>query len=378
MLTWRAVPPAVVLMNAALLAALWPGTRPIEVNAGFGYDGTQYAAMVSWLRGAPVETPQPPYAYRALPAALVAATGLDVRVAFFALNVAAIVGSALLLASMLRAEGARAGHALVLLGWYALLPNGLRYALAYPVLMDGIGLALFVLLLVAVQRGHGALVAAALLAGSLSREHIVLFAPLAAAGAARRVARVAAVALPALAAMALIRLVPPYPVSGPSAVDYLVTNAAMIALSEDAERLRLAAAPLLTFGVLGSAAIALSAVRLRTLPAWTWTFTLVVVLVSGTFGGLDHDRYFVWLAPLFVLLAARARWPAAHVLALTLLHVVATRVYVPLDGSARSYLDFVVKSMPLDDLARWAAVCGGAMFLSAVLMRRGVRSATTP
>lgn len=365
-------------MHAALLAALSLDTRPIQVNGGFGVDGSQYAAMVSWFRGTPAaEMLQAPYAYRVLPAALVAATGLDVRVAFLALNVAALVASALLLAAMLRAEGARPGHAVVLLAWYALLPNGIRYALAYPVLTDGIGTALFTLLLFAVQRGHGPFAAAALLAGGVTREQIVLLAPLAAVGSARPLARVSAVALPALAAMALVRVSPPYPVGGPSAAAYVVTNAAMIGISENAERLRLAAAPLLTFGVLGSAAVALAAARLRTFPPWTWTFTLAVVIVTGTFGGLDHDRYFVWLAPLFVLLAARARWSLPRLLVLTLLHVVATRAFVPLDGSARSYLDFVVKSMPLDDLVRWAAICGGAVALAALVMRRGLRSATT-
>lgn len=358
--------------------ALALDTRPIQANGGLGYDGVQYAALVSWLRGAPAETPLQPYAYRVLPAALVAASGLEVRSAFLALNVAALVASALLLAAMLRAEGARPGHALVLLAWYALLPNGLRYALAYPVLVDGIGLALFTLLLFAAQRGQPVVAAAALLAGGLTREHLLLFAPVAAAGARRPVARAVAVALPGVAAAALVRLAPPYPVSGPGTLDYLAAHAAMIAIGANAEPLRLAAAPLLTFGVLASGALAAVTVRLRTLPAWTWRFTLVAVVATGTIGGLDHDRYLVWLAPLFVLLAARARWPLPHLAALTALHLLATRVAWPLDGSAAAYLGFVVKSMPPGDLVLWSAVCAAAVGVAVPLMRRGVRPGTTP
>lgn len=370
--TWREAPVLAVVLHAILLALFLTNTRPLEANAGFGYDGEHYAALVRWLRGDTGEALMSPFAYRVLPPALVAASGLEIRLGFLALNVGALIASGLVLLSILRTEGATPVRALVLVGWFALLPNGLRYAVAYPVLVDGVGTLAFVALLAAAQRRNAVLFAALLVPGVLTREHLILLAPLAATiGGRRGIAQVAAVALPAALALVVVHAAASDAVSGPSTLRIALFNGLTILTNAEGAAFRLLAAPLLTLGAFVAAALARRDALIATLQTPRWGYAAAVIVATGAIGGLDHDRYFVWLAPLLAIAAARMTWTPIAATVLTMLHVVVARALIPLDGSANGYLHFVVKQMPLDQLAVWTLVATAATVIGALIASAG-------
>ncbi len=352
-----------------LLALFALDTRPLETNGGLGYDGVEYAAATSWLRGDASAALHAPWAYRILGPALVALSGLEARPGFFALNSAALLASSLVLLVLLRREGATPARSLLLVIWYALLPNGLRYALAYPVLVDGLGLLLFIALVAASALRRPLPFAILLVAGVLAREHVLLLAPLGTtARGGRGALQLAAIATPAVLVLLAARLAIPV-AAGPSQVDLVGYNAAVLLLNFDGEAFRSAAAPLLTFGTLSSVLLARPGAVREVLRRPWWAYVAAVILIAGAVGGRDHDRYLVWLAPFLLLAAARIAWRPWAALALTVLQAIAARTLFPLDGSDAAYRSFALISMPLDVLARSGIVAAAAVAVGAIAIR---------
>lgn len=371
---WRSAPALAVVAQAIVIAALLLNTRPLDVNGGLGYDGRQYAAIVAALRGA-ATAPQSPFAYRIFPAALVAASDFDVRTGFFALNAAALIASILLLLRMLRAAGAQPGSALLLVTWCGLLPNAFRFVIAYPVLVDGIGFLFFVALLVAVLERRMVSFAAILTLGCLTREHLILFAPLALTLAGgHRVRGFVAATLPALAAMVLVRVVPPYQVTGESSVAFLLVNGYELLTNSNGALIRLAVAPFLGLGVFVSLAFAFPTAFRRVLQQPAWRYTAAVIVLSAAVGGSEHERYLIWLVPVAMIAVARVTFGGVEALLLTGLQLVAARTFVPLDGTARAYLAFAPATMPLDALVMAMSVAFASVLLGAIVLRAARRT----
>jgi hypothetical protein len=374
-LTWRAAPAWTVAALVALLALFLANTRPLEANGGLGYDGQAYAAMTAWRRGDTSVVPWSPYAYRVLPSAVVAASGLEVRTGFFALNAAALIAAGLVLLAILRRAGASPGRAVLLVTWSALLTHGLRHAVIYPVLVDGVGTLLFVSLVLLAQRRGAVAFAALLVPAVLVREHMILFAPLAVPDP-RSWRRTVAVALPAAIALVIVHIAPPYPVRGEGTLVYVLVNSWTILTNASDEVLHLAAAPFVTLGVLLAVPLAAPRATIELLRRPGWGLTVFLIVLTGTIGGLDHDRYFVWLAPFLLLAAVRLTWSPFAGAAVTVLQAVAVHALVPLDGSERAYFAFALRTMSLDDLATWTATTLAATLLAAFFLRRSLRPPT--
>src|SRR5436305_3503161 len=202
-----------------IVLALRPITPRITFNDGLGYDGQYYAEMVSAFRGeqtGPLLAERPNYAYRPLPAALVAASGLDVIRGFYWMNVGSLIAAGAFLASAVRILAGGIALPLLAVLWWAVLPGAVRYALYYPVLTDGIGLFLLFALVYAVSARRPWLFVLLIGPGMLARENLIVLVPMLGLallpyGRGRAVAWTAVAAIVALAAYAWVRIAPPIP-----------------------------------------------------------------------------------------------------------------------------------------------------------------------
>src|SRR5687768_6194284 len=103
----RAVAPllSAAAIVGAVAIAVSPITPQITFNGGYGYDGIVYADMVRAMRGesdGALLAERPHFAYRPLPAALVAVSGLEPRTGFLVLNLFSLVVAGPLLFLLLR------------------------------------------------------------------------------------------------------------------------------------------------------------------------------------------------------------------------------------------------------------------------------------
>ncbi len=361
----------------AFVTLLVRATTPhVTFTDGFGdVDGNSYARMVFALRGANDEPLRAPYVYRILPAALVAVSGQDVRLAFLALNFLAAIMAGALLAHLLRRYGAPPGLALLAVAWWAVLPASLRYFYYYPVILDGISFALALALIVLALEGRVLLFAAAVAAAVLVRESALAAVPF--LWLARRDLRAAAVAsLPALVTFAAIRLFPPIPPEkGFTLAEDVAQNVLWVATNTDGRVLRFALAIPLTLGLFALLPLAFpraSLAFLRREPAWA--YWIVATPALALVGGGDYDRLLLPLVPLLAVLALAispvARAPALACAALTALHIVASRFPWPVLGTDRAaYLEYSVSTMSLERLLAVAAITALALAVALPLVR---------
>jgi len=342
------------------------------VNDRLGYDGQQYAWLTLRLRGLDAPAPREPLAFRVAPAAIVAASGLDVRIGFLALDVAALGGTALVLIALLRRFGATAGVTLLGVSLWALLPFTVRAAIHTPVLTDAVsGLLGAALLLCALSRRY-AVFAVLLLVGALTRESLLLFAPCAilAARRDRNALRVAVATLPAFAAFAIVRILPPVAPDAamPSSATLVRYHVGRFLLNVDASPLRQAFAIPLSLGVILGSPFAMpraTAALARREAAW--------VLLAPLVGGMEPDRYDTTLAPLLLVGAAPALGAAAArpivAGALVVAQAIACRAFIPLDGSEASAFAFSVATMPASAIVLWGTLALALAVASTLAMR---------
>ena len=348
------------------------------MNDRLGYDGQQYAWLTLRLRGLDAPAPREPLAFRIAPAAIVAASGLDVRIGFLALDVAALGGTALVLIALLRRFGATAGVALLGVSLWALLPFTVRAAIHTPVLTDAVsGLLGAALLLCALSRRY-AVFAVLLLVGALTRESLLLFAPCAILAARRdgNALRVAVASLPAFAAFAIVRILPPVApdVAMPSSATLVRYHVGRFLLNVDASPLRQAFAIPLSLGVVLGSPLAMpraTAALARREAAWVLFVPLVVL--AGVVGGMEPDRYDTTLAPLLLVGAAPALGAAAArpivAGALVVAQAIACRAFIPLDGSEASAFAFSVATMPASAIVLWGTLALALAVASTLAMR---------
>src|SRR5207237_22326 len=94
------------------------------------------------------------------------------------LDLLAALGSAWLLYRLLRHYAVSPALSLLAVGWWAVLPLGLRWALYYPVLPDTLGFFLLLALMVCALEGRFVLFGGVLVVAALTRESLIALGPL--------------------------------------------------------------------------------------------------------------------------------------------------------------------------------------------------------
>ncbi|MGH2712750.1 MAG: hypothetical protein ACRDM7_02475 [Thermoleophilaceae bacterium] len=366
------------------LLALWMTlalrsiTPPIEFNAGLGYDGQHYAAMVEAMRGGrgPVLAERPHYAYRPLPVAIVAVSGLDVIPGFLLMNALSLVLAGAILAAIVRRYAGGVLLPVTAVVWWAALPGSIRYSLYYPVLVDGIGLFLLFALVYAVVARLPWLFALLIGPAMLARENLIVLVPmlwlaLLPTGLWRATMWSAVPGALALAAFLWVRIAPPIPPAEPfDAVFEARQNLEWFFGNVNDRALRFASAWILALGLF--AVVPLSTWRaavsfLRRELAWAYYLATTVALIV-VIGG-DYDRYFLYLVPALAVLSFGATttarlWRSSLVLALaTGAHLLLSRFAWPVGGTEEAYLAYSVATMDVPSLL--ALLSAGAVVAAA-------------
>ena len=362
---------AIVLGVILLLRSITPH---IDFNDGYGYDGVAYADMVRAFRGqsdGALLAERPHYAYRPLPAMLVAASGLNIKIGFLAMNLAAFIASGPILLLLLRAYGSPTSASLLAVFWWAVLPAAVRYAIYYPVLIDGIGLLFMLAILAAAAWRRVALFAVLLAFGVLARENLVILVPflwfrLLPLGIRRASVLTLLAALPGAMAFEAVRLAPPIP--SPQAFSVLVEfrqNFEWLLQNATDRAWRFVAAGPTTLGLLFVIPLVRPRSSVRFLRAQPeWAYYLISTLALIVVGGGDFDRYFLFFVPALALLtftAAAPMWSSvARSVVLTTIQLIAVRFGWPVGPSEEQYLTYTVATMTLARLRDvvWLAAAG--------------------
>ncbi len=385
--------PALAVAIAGLaFVVLAPFTPRIAFNEGLGFDGRVYAWLTQALRGDHSVTVVPPWSFRLAPSAIVAATGLDVKLGFLLLDLVAALASAALLYRLLRHYTVSPGLALLAVGWWAVLPLGLRWALYYPVLPDTLGFLLLLALMVSALEGRFVAFGALLVVAALTRENLVALGPFLWLLHVRRdpvgvTLRSLAIGLPAVLVYLAVRLfpvVPPPPEFTNWAERYQIdVNLRFVFENIDAHAWRYVLAAPLTLGMFFALPFAwprgLFAFLCRELH---WAYYLVMSFVVALVGGRDDDRYLYVLVPALAVfvcqLAPSSLWRSGwRVAALTVLHLAAVRFLWPVGASETEYLQYTVSAMSVDRMMALTIFCA-VLGLSGIAVARVDLSALSP
>ena len=358
---------------ALAFALLAPFTPPIAFNDGLGYDGRVYADLTAAMRGDNSGTVVPPWSFRLLPSAIVAASGLEVKLGFLLVNLLSGLGSAWLLYRLLRHYRVTPPLCFLAVGAWAVLPLGLRWALYYPVLPDMLGFFLLLALIVAALEGRVLLFAGLLIAGTLTRENLIALAPFLWFAHVRRdplgvTLRTLAVGLAAVAIYFAVRVfpvIPPPPEYGNWVERYHIgLNLRQVFENYDAHAWRYALAALLSLGMFFALPFAWPRRVLAFLGRERhWAYYLAMTYVIALVGGRGDDRYLYSLVPLLAVLifqvAPPTLWRSAwRVGALAVMHLVAVRFLWPVGASEPEFLQYEVSAMPIDRLTALTILCG--------------------
>jgi hypothetical protein len=365
--------PAIAVAIAALaFIVLAPFTPRIAFNDGLGFDGRVYAWLTQALRGDHSVVVVPPWSFRLVPSGIVAATGLEVKLGFLLLDLLSALGSAWLLYRLLRHYAISPALALLAVGWWAVLPLGLRWALYYPVLPDTLGFFLLLALLVSAIEGRFLLFGGLLVVAALTRENLIALGPFLWLLHVRRdpvgvTLRSLAVGAPAVLVYLAVRLfpvVPPPPEFTNWAERYQIdVNLRFVFENIDAHAWRYVLAAPLTLGMFFALPLAWPRRLLGFLRReFHWAYYLVMSFVVALVGGRDDDRYLYVLVPalaVFVFhLAPSSLWRSAwRVGALTVLHLAAVRFLWPVGTSETEYLQYTVSAMSQDRMIALTIVC---------------------
>jgi hypothetical protein len=378
-----------VAIAALVFALLAPFTPPIAFNNGLGYDGRVYADLTAAMRGDHSGTVVPPWSFRLLPSAIVAASGLDVRLGFLLVNLLAGLGSAWLLYRLLRHYEVSPPLILLAVGGWAVLPLGLRWAIYYPVLPDTLGFFLLLALIVTGLEGRFLLFAGLLIAGALTRENLIAMGPFLWFIHVRRdplgvTVRSLAVGLAAVAVYFAVRVFPvvPPPLEYENwAERYNIgVNLRQVFENYDAHAWRYGLAALLSLGMFFALPFAWPRQVLALLGRERhWAYYLVMTFVVALVGGRGDDRYLYALAPALAVFVVRVApstlWRSAwRVGALAVLHLLAVRFLWPVGASESEFLQYEVSAMPVDRLTALTILCGVLAIVGLAVARVNLRA----
>ena len=365
-------PGLAIAIAAVAFLVLAPFTPRIAFNDGLGFDGRVYAWLTQALRGDHSVIVVPPWSFRLAPSAIVAATGLEVKLGFLLLDLLSALGSAWLLYRLLRHYAIAPALALLAVAWWAVLPLGLRWALYYPVLPDTLGFLLLLALMVSALEGRFLVFAGVLVVAALTRENLIALGPFLWLVHVRRdpfgaTLRSLAVGVPAVLVYLAVRLfpvVPPPPDFTNWAERYQIdVNLRFVFENIDAHAWRYVLAAPLTLGMF----FALPFAWPRRLVGFLrrelhWAYYVVMSFVVALVGGRDDDRYLFVLVPalaVFVFhLAPPSLWRSPwRVAALTALHLAAVRFLWPVGTSETEYLQYTVSAMSQSRMISLTVLC---------------------
>jgi hypothetical protein len=365
-------PALAVALAACAFVVLAPFTPRIAFNDGLGFDGRVYAWLTQALRGDQSVTVVPPWSFRLAPSGIVALTGLEVKLGFLLLDLVSALGSAWLLYRLLRHYAVSPALTLLAVGWWAVLPLGLRWALYYPVLPDTLGFLLLLALMVAALERRYAVFAGLLIVAALTRENLIALGPFLWLAHIRRdpvgvTLRSLAVGVPAVLVYFAVRFVPVIP-PPPDFTNWgeryqIGLNLRFVFENIDAHAWRYILAAPLTLGMFFALPFAWPRRVLAFLRREKhWAYYLVMTFAVALFGGRDDDRYLYVLVPalaVFVFhLAPSSLWLSAWRLsALTLLHLAAVRFLWPVGTSESQYLQYTVSAMSVDRMVALTIFC---------------------
>jgi hypothetical protein len=353
-------PGLAVAIAAIAFVLLAPFTPRIAFNDGLGFDGRVYAWLTQALRGDHSVVVVPPWSFRLAPSAIVAATGLEVKLGFLLLDLLSALGSAWLLYRLLRHYAIAPALALFAVAWWAVLPLGLRWALYYPVLPDTLGFFLLLALLVCALEGRFLLFGGVLVVAALTRENLIALGPFLwlvhvrrdPVGATLRSLAVGAPAVLIYLAVRLFPVIPPPPDFTNWAERYQIdVNLRFVFENTDAHAWRYLLAAPLTLGMFFALPFAWPRRLFEFLRRELhWAYYLVMSFVVALVGGRDDDRYLYVLVPalaVFVFhLAPPALWRSPwRVATLTVLHLLAVRFLWPVGTSEAEYLQYTISAM---------------------------------
>lgn len=381
--SWLAGAAAALAIYGLTLGVIAATTPHLSFNDGYGYlDGRVYAAMAAELRGAsPVDLP-PEYVYRILPIAMVAASPLDLLTGFLVLNLIGYAIASVLLYVLLRGSGVSPTLSLFGVLWWAMLPAGVRLSWYYPALIDGIGYAFLLALLLAAIHRRPLAFALLLPPAILTRENLVSLIPffwlaMLRSGMLRATATTCLAAMPAVAFYVAVRVAPVIvPAAPPDVLADIRQNFEWFKDNAAERAWRFFAAPALTLGVVLVTPIArVTAVAGTMVREPAWVYYLVSTLVLAVIGGGDYDRFMLWLAPALLALGLRSLrlpqrpWDLIVLAALTALHAVLVGFAHPMGPDEDSYRSTVVAIMPVETLVRslWHVAALAALAVAAVI-----------
>jgi hypothetical protein len=370
---------------AFVFALLAPFTPPIAFNDGLGFDGRVYGNLTAAMRGNPGGSVVPPWSFRLLPSAIVAASGLEVKLGFLLVNLLSGIASAWLLYRLLRHYAVSLPLSLLAVGGWAVLPLALRWGLYYPVLPDTLGFFLLLALIVTALEGRFLLFAGLLLIGTLTRENLIALVPFLWFAHVRRnplgvTLGTLAIGLSAVLLYFAVRVfpvIPPPPDYANWAERYNIgVNLRQVFENYDAHAWRYALAALLSLGMFfalpfGWPRRALAFLRHER----HWVYYLAMTFFVTLVGGRGDDRYLYALVPLLAVLlfqvAPSTLWRSTwRVGALGAAHLVAVRFLWPVGPSEREFLQYEVSAMPVDRLITLTILCA-VMAIVGIAIARG-------
>jgi hypothetical protein len=357
---------------AFALVVLAPFTPSIAYNDGFGYDGRVYADLTLAMRGDNSGTVVPPWSFRLLPSAIVAVSGLDIKLGFLLVDLLSGLGSAWLLYRLLRHYGASLQVSLLAIGGWAVLPLGLRWALYDPVRPDTLGFFLLLALIVTALEGRILLFAGLLIVGTLTRENLVALVPFLWFANVRRdplgvTVRSLVIGLAAMAVFFAVRVFPA--VAPPPAYENWLerynfgVNLTQVFDNYDAHASRYALAALLSLGMFFALPFAWPRRVLAFLGRERhWAYYLVSTYVVTLVGGRGDDRYLYALVPLLAVVVSQVAPPSlwrsrGRLGTLALAHLLSVRFLWPVGTSESEARQYEVSAMSVDRLIALTILC---------------------
>jgi hypothetical protein len=375
-----------VILLALFYALAWLTTPQIAFGGGYGHDGRVYGWMTehfSWFR----LKAAPPYNFRSLVPFLVHLSGLPTFTGYRVVNAASYALCGLFTYTIARHFGAARSRALVIVALVATVKMGLRFWLYYPVLMDGPGTALLLIVVFCTLARSRVGYLLAMGAAVFCRENLMPlmgFHVLHAIRTERALApRLEAVALQAIPTGLYVasRVWPVFPPDRPfqTRIPNLFFFLLFLRPLDSVPVVLLAHT--MTLGLL----VVLPVLRVRAWlpqiwPRYEWRYFFFVTLFLTVATGFDIDRFTMWQLPL--LIAAVACLPTLAApgprgwlwLHLMLLHAVSTQFLLPWAPSEAFYFGLSVFYSKASD--RPAQFVSGTLtvVLTALLLRAARRA----
>jgi hypothetical protein len=311
----------VALVLAPIAAALLT-TPQIDFGVGrrgpgYGHDGLHYGWMAEEFAWSGRAVPAP-YGYRFLPAMLVHYSGLDTFDGFRLLNLASLALASLVVFRIALALALPPAAAFLAVAYFGTAKYGAKFLVYYPVLTDGPGLLLLVVIVWATLERRHVVYLLAMAAAVATRENLLALVGFNAlygvrTGVGRR--RLPGAVLLQVLPLALLWLSRRFPVFTPlgdaGGLDTALRRGSQFVLD-----------PALQGRFLLAYANSLGVLLILPLLAWrrtlaflgaryAWAYYLAASVGLSVVGGRDFDRFALWLAPLAIpgVLALDVRRP---------------------------------------------------------------------